>query len=197
MPPSNLEAVRTFLLVPILKEDELDRFVQPFRQDVRPFTDKQIELVKNFAAQAVIAIENARLLNELRQSLEQQTATSQVLQVIFKLTRRPSARFCNDARERHAHLRGQIRCALPYRGRWLSRYCHVNALPAYEEARAGVAASSFPAPAFGVRLNIKQAVQIADVRSERGYVERDPFVVSAVALGGYRSVLSVPMLHGR
>ena len=69
-----------------------------------------------------------------------------------------------------------------------------NAPPAYEEARAGVLHPP-PSTSLWRAANTKQAVQIADVRSERGYVERDPFVVSAVALGGYRSVLSVPMLH--
>ena len=192
---------RTLVIVPMLKEDQLIGTIAIYRQEVRPFTDKQIELVKNFAAQAVIAIENARLLNELRQrttdlteSLEQQTATSKVLEAIssspgdlkpvFQSILENAVRLCG-AKFGNLYLR---------EGDGFRAAAMHNAPPAYAEQRAGVLHPS-PNSSFGQAAQTKRPAQITDMTKIQAYVEGDPWLTSAVSLGGYRAVLSVPMLH--
>jgi GAF domain-containing protein len=189
-----LGGVRTLLGVPMLKEDELIGAILLYRQEVRPFTDKQIELVQNFAAQAVIAIENTRLLNELRQSLEQQTATAEVLSVIsssagdlepvFQAMLENATRIC-EAKFGTMYFR---------EGDGFRAVAMHGAPPAYVESRLHKLVHPGPATGIGRVLQTKQAVQIEDASADQGYSERDPMRVSAVELGGVRTLLDVPML---
>jgi GAF domain-containing protein len=188
-----LGGIRAFLIVPMLKNDQLIGAIGLFRHEVRPFTDRQIELVKGFAAQAVIAIENARLLNELRQSLEQQTATADVLQVVssspgnlepvFATMLEKAVRIC-DATFGNVY-------------RWDGEALHLvathNTPPAFAEARK----QSLPSanPIVSSILKTKTPFHIPDAAAQQGYIDRsDLAAVQSVELGGVRTFLAVPML---
>ena len=183
-----LGGYRTTLGVPMLKDGELVGIISIYRQEVRPFTNEQIELVKNFAAQAVIAIENTRLLNELRQSLQQQTATSEVLKVI-------SSAFGDLKPVFDAILGNATRICEAAFGSMLLRdgdaYRRValhNAPPSFEEfsknaplVRRGMALSVDRA------IDTRQASHMVDVATE---VPDEPIA----RFGGARTLLVVPML---
>ena len=192
---------RTILGVPMLKESELIGSIFIFRQEVRPFSDKQIALVQNFAAQAVIAIENARLLNELRQrtddlseSLQQQTATADVLKVISsspgELEPVFQAMLANATRLCEAKF-GQM-------FRYDGDAFHITAMqgmpPDYAAVVRREAVRPGPETVLARMKRTKQVAQIEDGRAERGYAERDPMFVAAVERGGVRTILCVPML---
>jgi GAF domain-containing protein len=197
-----LGGVRTFVNVPMLKEgSSLIGAITVFRQEVRPFTDKQIELLKNFAAQAVIAIENARLLNELRQrtmdlteALEQQTATSDVLQVIstspgdlepvFASMLEKAVRICDATF-------GNI-----YRwdGEFLNLVAAHNTPPAFEDARRSPRRPD-PKMPVGRMLSTKTTIHVVELAADESYIEhRIPEVIAAVELGSVRTFLAVPLL---
>jgi len=193
-----LGGARTVVAVPMLKKNELVGVIAIYRQEVRPFTDKQIELVTNFAAQAVIAIENTRLLNELRQrtddlseALEQQTATSEVLRVISSSPGELEPVF-------QAMLENAVRiCEAKFGTLWLREgdafraVALHNAPPAYAEARRReLLLRPPPDTALGRVASTKQVVQIDDIGKHR----YDPEWRAAIELGNYRTVVSVPML---
>ena len=186
-----LAGARTVVAVPMLKEDELVGALFIYRQEVQPFTEKQIELLKNFAAQAVIAIENTRLLNELRELLQQQTATADVLKVISRSTFdlrtvlqtlvESAARLCdadkgNITREKDGVF---YRAAESY-GYSREFVDHIRGLPI--ESNRG--------SATGRALFERRVIHIPDVRTDPEYT-----LLEAQKLGDYRSVLAVPMLR--
>ena len=189
----HLAGVRTLLIVPMIKDEELVGAVGIFRQEVRPFTGKQIALVTNFAAQAVIAIDNARLLNELRQSLEQQTATSDVLQVISSSPRDLDPVFTTML-EKAVHI-----CDAKYGTLYLPDDGKLRLVAAYDvpeffAARRGVAFDPAPGGGLDEALRAKRPVQIPDLAATKSYIERHPGMVEAVELAGIRTGLAVPML---
>ena len=190
-----IAGIRTLLVVPMFKESELVGAIAIYRKEVRPFTDKQIALVTNFAAQAVIAIENTRLLSELRESLQQQTATADVLKVISSSAGELQPVF-------EAVLENATRlCAAKFGNLYLcegdafrTTAMH-NVPPAFAEVRRRDPLVH-PEPGSLLRrlVDSKKPVHIPDVTVERAYIERQPRHVTAVELGGFRSILGVPML---
>jgi GAF domain-containing protein len=190
-----LGGTRTLVIVPMLKDNELVGAFTLARQEVRPFTEKQIALVTNFAAQAVIAIENARLLNELRESLQEQTATSEVLRVIssspgdlepvFSAMLEKAVRIC-DATFGNIY-------------RWdsdaLQLVATQNTPPAYAEHRRRSPFRADQNNSVARMITSKKVVHLLDAATNETYAtRRDPTVVAAVELGGIRTALIVPML---
>jgi GAF domain-containing protein/anti-sigma regulatory factor (Ser/Thr protein kinase) len=187
---ADLAGYRTVLAVPMLKENEIIGAIVIYRQEVRPFTDKQIELVTNFAAQAVIAIENTRLLNELRQSLQQQTATADVLKVIsgspgelepvFQALLANATRIC-EARFGNLHL---------YQDGGFPTVAQHGAPENYAELRRrDPMIRPSPGSSLDLVASTKQVVHIVDVAADPAH-DQHPLVI----LGGARTLLSMPML---
>jgi signal transduction histidine kinase len=188
---------RTLVGVPMLKDDQVIGVIAIYRQEVRPFTDKQIELVRNFAAQAVIAIENARLLNELRESLEQQTATSEVLRVISSSTGDLQPVF-------DAMLTNATRlCGANYGTLWLHEGDHrmraaalYGNLPEAFLKTWGVGTVFRPKPSVpsARAMSSRKPVQLVDLKEDQSYLDGDPLAVAAADVAGIRSIISVPMV---
>jgi adenylate cyclase len=189
----------------MLKENDFVGAIAIYGKEARPFTDKQIELLKNFASQAVIAIENARLLNELRQrttdlteALEQQTATSEVLEVISSSPGDLGPVFA-------AMLDSATRICEAKFGNFLLREGETFRLvagqgePGYRESwrrEPLIVQTDAPGPAFPLTrvAETKQRVHVADLRQEAAYKAGFAPLVALIDQGGARTLLIVPMI---
>ena len=179
---------------PWLKTDQLVGAIFIYRQEVRPFTDKQVELIKNFATQAVIAIENTRLLNELRESLQQQTATADVLKVIssspgelepvFGALLENATRIC-EARFGNLSF---------YDGETFQNVALHNPPVGYSERGLGEVIRPHAESGLAYVARTKQIAHIGDIRMQPPYREGDPAVVGLADVAGARTLLIVPML---
>src|SRR5262249_39824232 len=187
----DLGGIRTYLGVPLLKENELIGAILLYCREVRPFTDKQIELVKNFASQAVIAIENARLLNELRESLQQQTATADVLKVISRSTFDLS-KVLTTLVESAAHLceadMGNI--ARPTEGNFYRIEASYQQDPTLLEELTRRELKAGKGSIIGRTVLNRAPVQILDAQTDPDYE-----LLEAVKIGGYHTMLGVPLVR--
>ncbi len=185
----HLGGARTSLHVALSSESTLLGSIQIYRQEVRPFSDKEIALLQNFAAQAVIAIENARLLSELRESLEQQTATSAVLGIIssspgeldpvFKAILENAARICQ----------AQFGTLNIYDGSAFRSVALHNPPPQFA-MRLGEVIRPHPESGLAYVARTKQIVHIDDIRTRQPYLEGDKAVVGLADLAGARTLLA-------
>jgi GAF domain-containing protein len=191
---ADVAGARTVLVVPMLKENDLIGVLAIYRKEVRPFTHKQIELVQGFASQAVIAIENTRLLNELRESLQQQTATAEVLQVIssspgelqqvFETMLANATRLC-DAKFGILNI---------YDGE-VSRIAAVYNVPPELAATQHLPFRIHPESGHAQVRRTKQVMHTADLLTSPAYLKGDPRVVAIADLGGARTIIGVPMVR--
>ena len=189
--------VRSTIAVPMLKGNELVGAFFIYHTEVRPFTNKQIELVKNFAAQAVIAIENTRLLNELRELLQQQTATADVLKVISS-----SAGELRPVFETML-AKGVELCEASFGAMWLVEgegyrnvAMHGDLPPAYVERwRSGTLHLPKADIPMVRAIRSRKTVHTPDMRKEKAYLDGDPLAVTAADIGGIRTLVTVPMLR--
>jgi GAF domain-containing protein len=185
---------RTYLAVPLRKGDLMLGAFTIYRQEVRPFTDKQIALLQNFAAQAVTAMENARLLTETREALEQQTATAEVLGVINSSPGDLKPVF--DAMlEKALHLcEASFGMLHTQEGDTAQIVASCNLPASYFEYLTREPLRMGPDTFHGRAIRTRSAIHVADISTAEPYLNRVPLAVAAVELGGIRTMAFIPLL---